>query len=131
MRYHDPFDTARNIAGRTDPQITRYRHASVILDRRGRIIGQGVNHWRGRIIYVQTEGLLNKTIHSEVHALERVNIRRLDDATIINYARTEVASILARPCENCWAVLKRLGFKKVFYTVRSDLAKPTWVEERF
>ena len=131
MNYQDPFDLARKTAGRTDPQITRYRHASVILDRRGRAISTGVNHWRGKIIYVPSEGLLNKTIHSEIHALEKVNIRRLDNAVIINYARTEVASILARPCENCWTILKRLGFKKVFYTVRSDLMKPIWVEERF
>lgn len=129
--YHDAFDLARKTAGKTDPQITRYRHASVILDRRGRVIATGVNHWRGKIIYVESEGLLNKTIHSEVHALEKVNIRRLGDAVIINYARTEVASILARPCLNCWSVLKRLGFRKVFYSVRSDLTRPVWVEERF
>jgi len=131
-RYRDPFDAARNIAGRTDPQVTRYRHASVILDTEGRIIGTGVNHFRGKIVQsIEGDGLIDKTIHSEVHALEKVNIRRLDNAVIINYARTNVASILARPCPNCWAVLKHLGFKKVFYTTRSDLVKPTWVEERF
>lgn len=129
--YHDPFDLARNIAGRTDPMITRYRHSSVIVSRKGQVIGTGVNHYRGNRVHVVGEGLINKTIHSEIHALEKVNIRRLDDAIIINYAKTDVAAILARPCENCWAILKRLGFKKVFYTVRSDLNKPAWVEERF
>lgn len=130
--YHDPFDLARKAASRTDPQVTRYHHASVILDREGRVIGTGVNHFRGKIVQsIEGDGLIDKTIHSEVHALEKVNIRRLDNAVIINYARTKVSSIIARPCPNCWAILNRLGFKKVFYSTRSDLAKPTWVEERF
>jgi tRNA(Arg) A34 adenosine deaminase TadA len=131
MHYQDPFDLARHIAGRTDAQITRYKHSSVILDRKGRVIGRGINHWRGRVIFVESEGFLNKTMHSEMHALQKVNVRRLEDATIIIYARTEVASILARPCNDCWVILSRLGFKKVFYTDRSPLTKPVWIEERF
>ena len=126
----DPFEVARNTARSADGQVTRYKHGSVILDKKGRTIGTGRNHFRGLIIDTD-EGPINKTIHSEVHALERVNIRRLDDAVIINYAQTNVASILARPCDNCWAVLKKLGFRKVFYTVRSDLDKPLWKEEYF
>jgi deoxycytidylate deaminase len=112
--------------------VTRYQHSSIILDREGRIIGTGVNHFRGKVIKsMDSDGPIDKTIHSEIHALERVNIRRLDDAVIINYGKTNVAAILSRPCENCWTILKKLGFKKVIYTVRSDIMKPTWVEERF
>lgn len=126
---NDAFDIARRIAGTTDPQITHYFHSTVIIDRKGRVIGRGRNHFRGLIIDT-VEGPLRKTIHSEIHALEQVNIRRLNGATIINYARTNVASILARPCDNCWAILKKLGLKKIFYSVRSDLEKPLWKEER-
>lgn len=124
------FDMARNVAAKSDPMVTKYQHGSVILDRRGRIIATGKNHFKGQVIEVD-EGFINKTIHSEIHALTKVNTRRLDNATIINYGRTNVAAILSRPCDNCWAVLEKLGFAKVFYTVRSDLEKPLWREERF
>lgn len=125
----DAFDIAKNATKNSEPIITRYRHSSVILDRKGRIISVGRNHYTGKVIHTD-EGPIKKTIHSEIHALTQVNIRRLEGATIINYARTNVASILAKPCPNCNEVLKKLGFKKVFYTVRSELDKPKWVEEK-
>lgn len=131
-RYRDPFDAAKRLAGKTDPQITHYFHSSVILDRRGRIISTGVNHFNGKSVYLDVEGYsIDKTIHSEVHALRKVDIRRLQGAVIINYAKTNIAAILSRPCPNCWEILAGLGFRKVFYSVRSDLDKPLWVEERF
>lgn len=129
--YRDPFDLARQIADSADPKVTHYLHASVILDRKGRIIGTGKNHYVGKKILSDEGTFIDKTVHSEAHALRRVDIRRLDDAVIINYGRTNVAAILARPCPTCWSILRKLGFKKVFYTVRSDLMKPMWVEERF
>lgn len=127
-RYRDPFDSARKIAGKTDPQVTNYFHSSVILDRRGRIISSGVNHFTGNSITVDDEPL-SKTIHSEIHALRKVNIRRLSGATMINYARTNVSSNLARPCPSCWAILKKLGFRKIFYSTRSPLDSINWKEE--
>lgn len=127
----DAFDVAKNLSKKSDPLVTKYRHSSVILDHKGRIIGRGKNHFDGLIIEGDDGVSLRKTIHSEVHALRQVNIRRLHGATIINYGRTNVASILSRPCGNCWSILEKLGFKKVFYTVRSDIDKPLWREERF
>lgn len=127
----DAFDRARVTAAKSNSSgVTRYQHSSVILDRKGRTIASGRNHFAGLIIETE-EGEINKTVHSEVHALTKVNIRRLSGATMVNYARTNVAAILARPCPNCWTMLKKLGFTKVFYTERSDLDKPVWVEERF
>lgn len=129
-RYRDPFDLAKKLAGKTDPIVTNYYHSSVILDREGRIIGSGVNHYNGKSITIP-EGILAKSIHSEIHALRKVDIRRLNGATIINYAKTKVATNGSRPCANCWEILSKLGFRKVFYSVRSDLAKPVWIEEKF
>lgn len=126
----DAFETARNIAAKSDPKVTKYQFGAVILDRKGRMIAGGRNHFAGRRIEI-ADGFINKTIHAEVHALSKVNLRRLDGASIIVYGRTNVAAILSRPCENCWAVLKKLGFSKVFYTVRSNLQKPLWREESF
>jgi hypothetical protein len=129
--YRDPFDLARQIASTNDPKVTHYLHASVILDREGRVIGTGKNHFAGKKVLTEDNTWIDKTVHSEAHALSRVDIRKLDDAVIINYGRTNVSAILARPCGSCWAILRKLGFKKVFYTVRSDIHKPLWREERF
>lgn len=128
----DPFDLARVTANKSNSSgVTKYLHSSVILDRKGRPIASGRNHFAGLVIESEDGKDINKTVHSEVHALSKVNIRALDGATVINYARTNVAAILARPCPNCWGILKKLGFKKTFYTVRSNLTKPLWMEERF
>lgn len=129
--YRDPFDLARQIAKNSDPKVTRYLHASVILDRKGRIIGTGKNHFIGGRVLTEEGVYIDKTVHSEAHALRQVDIRRLDDAVIINYGRTNTSAILSRPCANCWTILSKLGFKKVFYTTRSNLMKPLWVEEKF
>ena len=119
----DVFEMARKAANRACPMmITRYRHASVILDRKGRVIATGVNYYEGGI----------KTVHSEFHALHQVDVRKLDGAVIVNYARTGAHTILARPCErSCWPILRKLGFKKVIYTEPSPLAAPLWREEFF
>lgn len=131
-RYRDPFDVAKKLAGKTDPQVTKYFHSSVILDRNGKIIGTGVNHFTGESIFASDTGLpLDITIHSEIHALRKVGIRKLQGATIVNYAKTSVATNFSFPCPNCYAVLKKLGFRKVFYTVRSGLIYPLWLEEEF
>lgn len=128
--YLDGFEVARNAAGKTDPIVTRYMHSSVIISRNGKIIATGRNHWAGKVIDT-IEGPINKTVHSEVDALSKVNIRWLDGAVMINYARTNVSTNLSRPCENCQIILKKLGLRKIFYSVRSDLTKPKWQEEQF
>lgn len=131
-RYRDPFDVAKKLAGKTDPQVTRYMHSSVILDRQGRIIGTGVNHYTGTSVLADDTGMpLDKTVHAEAAALRKVGIRKLQGATIINYARTNVATNLSYPCGTCYAILEKLGFKKMFYSVRSDLVIPMWQEQRF
>lgn len=128
--YLDAFEVARNAAGKTSPIVTRYFHSSVIVTRNGKIIATGRNHFAGKIIDT-IEGPINKTVHSEVDALSKVNIRRLDGAVMINYARTNVSTNLSRPCDNCQIILRKLGLKKVFYSIRSDINKPKWIEEYF
>jgi len=130
---HDVFEICRHTADKSSPLVTRYAHASVILDNKARIISKGKNYWSGKFIQADDEidKQIKKTVHSEIDALSKVNVRRLDGAIIINYARTNVASNLSKPCDNCWAVLKKLGFRKVFYSIRSQLDKPTWREEYF
>jgi deoxycytidylate deaminase len=128
---NDAFERARKAATHSSASVTRYSHSSVILDRNWKIIATGKNHFAGKVIETGDGHAIDKTIHSEVNALSKVNIRRLRGAILINYSRTNVASNLSRPCDNCWAILSKLGLAKVFYSVRSDLNKPIWVEERF
>ena len=127
----DAFEIARSKTD--DAVVTKYQHSSVILDRKGRVISTGKNHWAGNLVIADDDAdkTIKKTVHAEINALTKVNIRRLRGATIINYAKTNVASNNARPCENCWPILKKLGFRKVFYSVRSPLDKPVWKEEYF
>ena len=131
MKIYDAFDVAKITAAKSNPVVTRYQHSSVILDRKGRIIARGKNHYTGILLVTSDGGIVQKTIHSEVNALQKVNIRHLKDAIIINYAKTNVAAILAYPCINCYTILQKLGFAKVFYTTRSDINNPRWQEERF
>ena len=127
---NDVFELARKAAEKSSPQVTKYRHSSIIIDRTGKILSTGYNHFAGKRIQIE-DSIINKTIHSEAHALTKVNLKKLDNSVIINYGRTNISAILSRPCPNCWTILKKLGFKKMFYTVRSDLKKSLWKEEYF
>lgn len=129
-QYLDAFEVARDTSKKASASNTKYRHSSVIVDRKGRIISTGRNYFAGNTVDTG-EDIIDKSVHSEIHALSKVDIRRLDGAVIVNHARTNVASILARPCQNCWPILKKLGFKKVFYSTRSDSDNPEWKEEYF
>lgn len=129
----DAFDLVKSAAAKHDPQITKYKHTAAIVSRKGQLIATGRNNYQGGQV-VTPEGILEKTIHAEIDALYKVSIRKLGGAILVSYARTEVSAVLARPCENCWSVLKKLGFKKVFYTVfisGYDADNPTWREEQF
>lgn len=127
------FDAVKSAAAKHDPVVTKYRHTAAIITRKGQFIALGKNTYQGGSIELP-EGVLFRTIHAEINALYKVSVRRLQGATILSYGRTDVSAITARPCDNCWAVLKKLGFKKVIYTVLVegyDADTPTWREENF
>ena len=126
------FDLVKR-AAKHDPQITKYRHSAAIVSRRGELLTIGRNYYDGSTVETE-EGVFNKTIHAEINALSKVAVRKLGGATLLSYGRTDVSAILARPCGNCWAVLKKLGFRRVFYTTYVggyDADVPTWKEEIF
>lgn len=129
----DAFDVVKAAAAKNDPLITKYKHAASIVTRKGQLIATGRNNYQGGTVDTP-EGILDKTIHAEIDALKKVSIRRLQGAILVSYGRTDTSAINARPCNNCWPVLKKLGFKKVFYTVYvngNDADVPTWKEEIF
>lgn len=129
----DAFEVVKNAAAKNDPLVTKYRLAAAIVTRKGQLIATGRNNYQGGIVQTP-DGPLDKTIHAEIDALFKVSIRRLQGAVIVVYGRTDASTITSRPCDNCWKVLKKLGFKKVFYTIYVEgvgADNPTWREENF
>lgn len=123
-----PLALAQKLAYAACPMVTRYRHGSVIVDRRNRIIGTGRNHFDGCLSgNVRTL----RSVHAEVDALRKVNVRRLSGAFIVNYAMNGSSTVCARPCPTCWAILKNLGFDRVIYSMSGELSRPQWEEVRF
>lgn len=127
---NDAFDLVKGAAEKHDPQITRYKHTAALISKKDQLIAIGRNYYDGKEIETD-EGILSKTIHAEINALSKVNIRRLDGAILLSYSRTKATTRLGRPCDNCYAVLKKLGLKKMFYSMPSSLETPVWKEEQF
>lgn len=128
----DIYDQVRNAAQRAEPLgHTQYKHSSAIITSKGKVIAIGRNHYRGETIAADDGHPIHKTVHSEIHALYQVNVRRLQGAIIINYACRR-DTVIARPCDTCWSILKKLGFKKVIYSIHGPIDGPhKWKEEEF
>lgn len=130
ISFLDSFDAARAAATKHEPGLTKYKHIAIIVTRKGQLIATGRNYNAGESVETD-EGLLFRTVHAEINALSKVNIRRLDDASLISFGQTRASIILARPCLNCFTVLKKLQFKRCFYSLPSALDAPIWQEELF
>jgi len=130
----DIYDRIRNAALSAAPAgATKYLHASALISAKGKVISIGRNHYRGELIEGEF-GPIKRTMHSEIHALYQVNVRRLSGATIINYACSNGPNhnaVVSRPCDTCWSILKKLGVKKVLYSAHPQNGKQVWKEERF
>lgn len=131
----DAFDIAKvlaeKVATSSAPLVTRYKHSAVILDRNNKIISKAKNYFAGTSIVSEEGTDIDKTVHAEIAALAKVNIRRLEGATIIICGRTKVRYIRSAPCASCHAVLKKLKVRKMFYTLMSQLDTPIWAEGIF
>lgn len=126
----DAFDLVKAAAEKHEPQITKYKHSVAIVSRKDSMLCIGRNYYDGKQVNT-SDGIMSRTVHAEIDALSKVNIRRLDGAIVISFAQTRATVIKARPCINCWAVLAKLGLSKVFYTMPSPLSAPLWKEEMF
>lgn len=100
------FDLARKRSPHPD-----YRMAAVVADRGGRIFAWGWNH--------PSAGTLQRfhSQHAEIHAISRANHNRLSGATIYVVGLTKAGRpILARPCDNCMAAIRKYQLAKVIYS---------------
>lgn len=91
------------------------RHGAVVV-KNGRVLSLGVNKWRNRGLYQPNlfENIL--TVHAEVDALSRV----VDAEGVTVYVARmgdDGMPRFSRPCQHCMLVLKKLGIKKVVYTL--------------
>lgn len=67
-------------------------------------------------------------VHAEINAIIHSNLDDLSDAEIYVYRENKRGEIsMSRPCENCLAILKKLGVKKMYYTTNEY---PYFVEEK-
>lgn len=57
-----------------------------------------------------------ESIHAERDACRKVEKEKLVGATIFVYRETRISPLLAKPCEDCYNMLKELGLKKMVYT---------------
>lgn len=93
----------------------RQRHGAVIV-KGGRIISTGINKFRNNPENIPTEFIKTScSVHAEVDAIRKVN--DLKGATIyVARVNKEGIGVLSRPCDNCFAEIRKAGIRKVVHT---------------
>jgi pyrimidine deaminase RibD-like protein len=110
-----PQELAFDLARKRSPH-PEYRMGAVIVDTSGRIISWGWNHMEN-----------GRSVHCEIHALNRANPRRLRGATLFVAGWTKGnRPVLARPCDldknprslvpPCLPVIRKRGIARVVYS---------------
>jgi deoxycytidylate deaminase len=114
-----------SLALRESKQNGRSFHATFIIFKK-RIISIGFNdyskhhpyHKMGKYIgYKKNPENYSPCLHSEVSAIIKLGEEDLSRYTFVN-VRVRGNNILAvaKPCPNCFQLLKRTGYKKLFYS---------------
>lgn len=120
IRMEDLIYHAKRLAQRSD---LRHRHASVIFNKRGKVISDGFNKVHPRS---------TTSIHAEKSAIGRSNKSRLNhDAYGILIIRVSYKGRLkmSAPCENCRKALNHLGLW-IYYTYDDDYGNEFIIKER-
>jgi len=93
----------------TDKSSFRQRLAAVVVHR-GKIVGQGHNFAHG------TGKLHIDGQHAEITALNNTTARYRKGSTIYITRVSENILKLAKPCERCQVIIKKMGVKYVWYS---------------
>ncbi len=89
-------------------------HMGAVIVRRGTPLAVGWNETRS---HPRLCNKLQTTVHAEISALATVPKVDLRGSVIYVYREhRDGTSALARPCANCWLMLKMRGVKWVIYT---------------
>lgn len=119
-----PFRLARLQALKSS---SRFR-VGCVLAKGGRILSVGRNDMSKSHPQAQAHGSLAH-LHAEVDACLGLRPYDVSGADAFVYrVLTDDAPALARPCDMCMAVLKKMGIKRVFYTTGEGVG---WRMERF
>lgn len=110
-------------------QNGRSFHITCIFDKR-KLLSIGVNdytkdHPRHKYgVYLPTKPGFNYTsgIHSECRAIEKLVNTSYSKLKVLNIRIDNNGEVnLSKPCLNCEKLIKKLGFKRVFYTTKDGL----------
>jgi deoxycytidylate deaminase len=103
---------AKNLA---KSSMCNQRHGAVIV-KGGSVISTGINKFRNHPENVQPEFIKTScSVHAEVDAIRKVS--NLKGATIyVARVNKKNQDALSRPCDNCWAEIRKAGIRKVVHT---------------
>jgi deoxycytidylate deaminase len=107
------FRLAKEISGLSTYKI----RVGALLYSKGRPISVGYNQSK---THPRFSTPLKRTLHAEMHAIVSSGRDRLDGATIMVYREKKNGDIaMARPCENCLAVLRSMGVRTMVFSIDS------------
>lgn len=87
---------------------------SSVITKHGRVISFGWNIQKSHPKYA--DGNKYYSVHAEINALIK-NTTNPIGATIYVYREVEGIPAMAKPCNNCLAVIIEAGIKRIIYTV--------------
>lgn len=105
-------------------QNGRAFHLTAIFDKR-KVLSIGVNSYlkshpsrKFGVYSSKNDGEYNPKCHSEIHSLLKLGECDCSNYTFLNIRLTKDGKpALAKPCHNCFSVLKnQVGFKRIIYT---------------
>lgn len=102
-----------------EKSLCNQKHAAIIV-KGGRTLGLGIGRNRNNPDHVP-DPKRQAAIHAEVAAIRSAGSTNLKGATIFVARVGPSGQMMSKPCTNCQAELKRVGIRKVFYTVDSEL----------
>lgn len=94
------------------------RHGAIVY-RSGRVLGTGTNYMRNIPDYqIPYEDI---SVHAEIAAAKRVSPEALRGATVYIARRGKCdVHAMSHPCPSCYEALKKMGVKRIVYSVCED-----------
>lgn len=115
QRHHRFAQIALNIARELDQEITHQLCAIIV--RKNKILSVGYNSPKTHPI----ASTKMQQLHAEAHAIVRCPDNELKGAELIVVrARPSGFPGLAKPCDSCASLIRKVGIRKVFYTISTN-----------
>lgn len=107
-----------DIAMTASKKSTYFHKLGAVIVKKGKILSVGFNkphktHPRSNTLF--------KTIHAEFDAILQCDERDLKGATIYVLRNAKSGLHMAKPCSCCMELIRRVGIKRIIYTVKGGL----------